>query len=1262
MRFLDPDLQARLRRTDPTARQRLEAHVVTSRATKQTKADFEAADSLTGLDVLEDGSVRLEDSITTLITNTTGGTNITDLSRPSPIMTALLALDGTEPADFAIDRISAYLNPRVSGASPRLVVRWRLELYRLVDGREIVRGLSPTDGIAASGVWFEIAPLCQPLDVPVAGDAASLVTFDFSGSADRPRPKSWPSVTNINGAMQPFIASPTLGSIRVGGKYLLVAIYALAFDGSAASNVAWEYDAGAASVTSAGNVLSGRRWIENAVTGLPGRWQDTGSLGGTPRMTIDSGSYSAATISFTSGNLLDLGAAPAGDVQLTILGATPPGTALTGQIRDDADSGWVDFADGDFMTADLGLTPSQTRKVQAALAPDSSGALTPTLRKIAMTEVAVTDLSDVAQLEFVGGYGFDPVTLKAEIPRARIRAIRDGDRDYRDTITDLLATTFIGNLFFRVLVGADDLPRAQWMHQDDWYVLDTVPRGAEIELSVVTALAFLKDQVPKYEPGAIFAPDGDQSVGAWTTDAGGGANLYQRIDETDADDTDYVRSELDPAASAVTFTLPTVTDTVGRRLFVEYRYAKDAAAGKTIDLLVELLQGATVISNLSHADISDAFAAASFYLTDAQQAAITDTTDLRLRFTATVGGAGGSRRGLVSWAQVRTGGRRETVAYANQTPKAVYDDLLANQLELPAHLRGPGIEDTTHLIGKTIFQPGQELQPTAKTEVDNVCFLMGHALVSSEGRVTAVDCFSPRGAVGFLPAEEITIAEASPGYASRVQEYFVGWGWSQAEGQFIDEVRAFHAPSIDVLGTLKTEPPTRCPDEVAQWIEDEALASEIAIRTVESLGAGLIRWAVRSAYSYPELQPGDVVVLEAEPFVAKDPNTSRELRGRHWVVARLMLIEDFWGTRTTWWVQSYADILSASEAARRTGREPAIGIRIFGLPGAPQSAVVAIKSLVEGATIYYLYLGATETVPPQLPTSAWNVYSGTLILQRDASTDAKLVVWAEDHGVRSRSVAFTIEHDHTAQITLLTLTQRGAPSSAVDGTAAVDTDVRELAWYRRNNAASGFYPTTGSHGPTDPLDAQYLTKRVPIAADGVGRYQDGTPAQGGLTDDGVTTLGGSAPTYASAQYVAVIAVPYDNDGNVGARVATEFQVGGGATPQILTLSASVTANGTDCSPNDAEVTVTWTVSGVVDGTHDLEVWREIVGLVPSVLLVREASPASTLSFVDAIGEFVSTGPVQTYRYTAKVVPNGGGTALDTKQVDLLIQVSGSCPT
>lgn len=1263
---LHPELAALERRPDSPVRQMLEAQVITRADLRQRKAQWEACDSTTGLTILEDGSVRLTDTVATLIQHTTHDSYFTDLDRAFPLFMPCLELAGTHPAHVEFKRVKIWLHPRRDGGQPKEVAKWRLEILR-------VQKTLFLSGIPARR-QLVLAPIAEPLTVDAVGDAEGLVTFDYSvaPAVDRPKPKLFGPPVFVELLATLFNAAPS--------PTILFQVTALKADGSPAGNVGLGYASGTASVTTAGNVLSSRRleapWQALSIGTLieTGTHADGGAAGGTPRMAIEYGTYANDDITFSAaGNRLDLGAVPTGDVEFLVRGAAPLGTSLIAQVLKDGgaagtDADWRTYTDG-MKVGDPGLpnvTKRQTYEVRAKLLTNASGDLTPTLRGLGVRELTTRDLSDVAEVQLTGAWGIDPLSLRGEITRAVVRGIRDGVRDYRDAITDLLSTVDLGKITFRLWRGTRLLSRDKWLHLEDFLPEGHRPRAADLAIPCVSPLVLVRSLVPKYSPGANYAPDGDQSVGAWTTDAGGGANLYQRIDEASADDVDYIRSELDPANSAYIATLPTPADPTGRRHYVDYRYRKDAAAGKTIALTVDLMQSGTVLSTNIHTDIPDTVTAGSFTLTDAQVAAITDYPNLRLRFTANIGGAGGSRRGIVTWARLRLGGRRNSVVYTNQSLKAVYDDLVNNQLEIDARYRGPGVEDTTTLVSKVISEVTQDAQPTSKAELDAVLYLAGMGLTSSQGRLKAVDMFGPGPVAAIWPLEEFKVLGVTLGIEERQPEFFVQWNWSQIQQKFLDEVRAVHAAGLLAFGEAKLDPPARLEQGIAEYITTEALASKVAQRTVESFGAGRILIEGRTTYRWPELEPGDTVAVELTELVGKDPNAARALAGRQWALARISLVHDANGTHFTLWVRSPADILSAAEGALRGfGAAAFLGVDIVSPTGQPANATVRIRSFVETATIYYLYLATTDAIPAQVTGAPWLTYTGPITLLRDQSVAKKLAVWAADRGIFSPVVPFEIGPDRTPTILTLTLQQvTGTPPSAVTANVSVDTDVRRVAYYRRDNAASGNWPTvSGAVGGV--LDPQYLTKTAAIGADGETRFFDGSPGTGGgLSDDGRTSRAGAAPTYANTRYVNVIAVPIDNDGNIGPRASAQIQISGTLPPALTSFSAAKTDDGTDCFPNGAECTVSWTVNAsVVDGTHDLEIYRALNGGAPT-LIKTEVSPASVLSYVDPDLEtkVLAGGPQFSYVYSYKLVPNGGGSALDTGQASAVeFEGDGNCP-
>jgi hypothetical protein len=124
------------------------------------------------------------------------------------------------------------------------------------------------------------------------------------------------------------------------------------------------------------------------------------------------------------------------------------------------------------------------------------------------------------------------------------------------------------------------------------------------------------------------------SIGAWTDQDDGTADIYTSIDEAAADDDDYIQSEQTPSESPATFSLSSLADP-SRSDFhkVRYRYRR-SSTDDALDLTVTLLEGATTRATWAHTGISDSWTTAEQTLTGEEADSITDYSALRIRFTA----------------------------------------------------------------------------------------------------------------------------------------------------------------------------------------------------------------------------------------------------------------------------------------------------------------------------------------------------------------------------------------------------------------------------------------------------------------------------------------------------------------------------------------------------------------------------------------------------------------------------------------------------
>jgi len=118
--------------------------------------------------------------------------------------------------------------------------------------------------------------------------------------------------------------------------------------------------------------------------------------------------------------------------------------------------------------------------------------------------------------------------------------------------------------------------------------------------------------------------------------------MYLEIDEVTQDNVDFIKSPSAPTSDVYVTKLTTLEDPVlSTGHIVRYAYQKDAAGGAQIDLTVQLRQDyvnegtpGTLIHSEVHTNIPNGWTAGSFTLSGGEADAITDYTNLFLRFVA----------------------------------------------------------------------------------------------------------------------------------------------------------------------------------------------------------------------------------------------------------------------------------------------------------------------------------------------------------------------------------------------------------------------------------------------------------------------------------------------------------------------------------------------------------------------------------------------------------------------------------------------------
>ena len=130
--------------------------------------------------------------------------------------------------------------------------------------------------------------------------------------------------------------------------------------------------------------------------------------------------------------------------------------------------------------------------------------------------------------------------------------------------------------------------------------------------------------------------------GTYTDQGGGSTNIYATIDEVTLDDADYIRSPLAPASAIYVTKYSNLEDPQSSTGHVlRTRYAKDAAGGAQIDIVVQLRQGyvsevtqGTLIATRTFTNVGNTFTTDAYTLSGAEADAITDYTSLYLRVSS----------------------------------------------------------------------------------------------------------------------------------------------------------------------------------------------------------------------------------------------------------------------------------------------------------------------------------------------------------------------------------------------------------------------------------------------------------------------------------------------------------------------------------------------------------------------------------------------------------------------------------------------------
>lgn len=136
-------------------------------------------------------------------------------------------------------------------------------------------------------------------------------------------------------------------------------------------------------------------------------------------------------------------------------------------------------------------------------------------------------------------------------------------------------------------------------------------------------------------------PDADTTIGNFTDNGGGTTNIYTTIDESSANDSDFIRSPTSPSSEVYVCRLSDVTDPVSSSGHVmRMRTSCDQDAQETLDFTQQLRmtyvnegsQGTLIATQSRNGVSSTTWTTSTHNLSGGEADAITDYTALFFRF------------------------------------------------------------------------------------------------------------------------------------------------------------------------------------------------------------------------------------------------------------------------------------------------------------------------------------------------------------------------------------------------------------------------------------------------------------------------------------------------------------------------------------------------------------------------------------------------------------------------------------------------------
>ena len=224
-------------------------------------------------------------------------------------------------------------------------------------------------------------------------------------------------------------------------------------------------------------------------------------------------------------------------------------------------------------------------------------------------------------------------------------------------------------------------------------------------------------------------------------------------------------------------------------------------------------------------------------------------------------------------------------------------------LGIPDNLVGQGPPATATTEARVLTEIGQAID--LRTELD---YIAAGVTISRQGAFEFRSLFD---ATPPDPALQIDLAE------------YEVIGWDQGTDRRLTEVqiifpdpgsdqfteKAYSAPSevVAAWGTLGGGQPTVISGSVMEWVPElpfnEQIGDAVGERLVDNFGPGLQQIRLRTRTPRPQIELGDVLLLDQDRLIQRDPFSDAPVRGRSLSTCRVVGVHDIMGTELTLWLQ-----------------------------------------------------------------------------------------------------------------------------------------------------------------------------------------------------------------------------------------------------------------------------------------------------------------------------------------------------------------------